>query len=1429
MDPMDGRTQRVGKTIHRLLRRRTSLVVVLVALATLSPAAATALRSHGSPSTVFLAQGPGRSAPGEPVTVSKHTAVKAVRGKLNKPTVLSAPTELHLKKAHGAVFDVRTLKSTVVKQERPEHAAPGQAAEESEPATSLPAAIDPNATVSANAAAPAPDANFEGLDFANWGAGHPPDTNGDVGPTYYIQTINSSIGIYDKSDGTRVAAFTFNAFMSQGNFGNVCDTSNFGDPVVLYDSFEDRWFITDFAYQLVSGSVSPPHVFQCFAVSKTADPVNGGWNFYSIESPGGLDDYPKFGVWPDGIYMSANMFGYAAGSSFFGAHVWAINKAQMYAGEPSVQVADFAAPPGDFTLLPANARLQAGTPPAGRPEYFASTWQFLNALTIYKFHVDWDKISTSTFSGPDIPINATSWPNAAVGNAVTPGNALDTLQIRAMAQLQYSNLGGGESLWATHTVRRANTTGFAAPRWYQVDVTGGTVAPNTVQGTTWDPDGANTFYRFMPSLAVDRNGDMALGYSKSSSVTNPQIKYAGRLAGDPVNTFSQDEQTLIDGTGTQVGNCGGATCVRWGDYSGMSLDPDGCTFWETNEYYAVDGLDHHTRIGSFRFPGCTTVDGGTLSGTVSDGSDPISGATVTLGSRKTTTDGSGNYSFSIPAGTYPSLTASKAGFESASASGIAVPDGGTATRDFTLGAAPTSGCFVDNTQSAFQRGLPSGCDLNSSPGAVQLLNRVNIDQQQLNSSGSGIGMSTTVWLGQTFTPAITGLLTRIDLSLFCAGCSGPDQPITVEVRTASGGLPTSTVLATTTIPGFSSGASAFYPATFSTPPTLTAGTQYAYTLHITTARTGTYAAIFSTTPGAYASGDRVSSANSGVTWGIPLSAGTARDLAFKTYIQTGFPSSGTFVSSVKDANPGAGRAVEWTVFSFSAVEPAGTDVQFQVGASNSSYGPFSFVGPDGTASTFFTTSDADLSQFDGFRYLRYKAYLSTDSNADTPTLSDVTACFDDVLTTSLGVDPATGTYGGTTTLSATLTAGGDGVGGKTIDFTLNGTGVGSATTDTNGIATLSGVSLSGLDAGSYPGFVGASFAGDTTHGPSSGSTSLTVGRAELTITANDRSKLYGQSLSLGTTAFTASGLVGSDGIAGVTLTSAGATAVAALGQYAIVPSAAVAGAGTDLDNYSVGYVNGTLTVYLAGVVGIDSVTLSSKDVLDSFDSSLGPYGVGNQGSAATVLSNGAITLSGATVNGDVRSSQGAVGVAVHSTVTGDVTAGTTISNDGTIGGTATPSSPAAPIVAPPVAACSPFSNAAGIGGQFTYNAAKGDLSLAAGKTATLANGSYCFHNVTLAKSSVLTVTAPVAIALTGQLSSDNATLLNTTSVPAKLQISSSFTGKDGVTLTGGGGSYMTVYAPRTSIDLTGHAETFGTLIGKILTVSGNSAVHFDVD
>jgi uncharacterized repeat protein (TIGR01451 family) len=911
------------------------------------------------------------------------------------------PTELQLKKAGSTTMDLRLLRQTTPlrKRERPERGEPKVDRVElpGGPAVSAPVQPGPGAP------APPPIATFAGLDFATWGAGHPPDTNGDVGPTHYIQTINTSIGIYRKSDGFLLTAFTFDTFMSLGAFGNLCDTENFGDPVVLYDSFEDRWIITDFAFTLDgSGNIiNPPGVFQCFAASKTGDPVSGGWNFYSINTAGGIGDYPKFGIWPDGLYMTANMFGYAAGAPFQNTRVFALNKAQMYAGTPTVQVVTFNVPSTDFTILPSNARLQTGTPPPGTPNYFVSSWLFLNALTVYKFHVDWDRLSLSTFTGPDTPLAATSWPNAAVPNAPSlGGNNLDVLQIRAMMQNQYTNIGGVESLWNTHTVRRADTTGFAAPRWYQVNVTGGTVAANIPQAATWDPDAANIMHRFMPSLAVDRAGDMALGYSTSSSTTKPAVKYAGRLASDPVNTLGQTEQLLIQGAGTQTGSCGGGACARWGDYSAMTLDPDGCTFWYTNMYYAVDGLNHQTQVGSFAFPSCTPVGaGGTLSGTVTAtvGGAPISGATVAFGSRTTTTDLAGFYSFlAIPAGTYASITASAPGYISSTATSIVVTDGGTTTQDFSLATAPASACLTDTTQADFQTGTLTNVDLNTSPGDVILLNAPFIDQQNTAGTTTGTGFGTPNWTGQTFIAGVTGTLVKVEVPLFCANganpCTGPSGNLTLSVRNTAAGLPTGADLATATIPSFTSNAGATFTVTFGVPPSLTSGTQYALILRpVSNPAVGSYFWIRSS-PSTYANGSRVTSVDSGGTWATD----TTRDYNFKAYMQAGFPASGTLVSSIKDSNPAPGFAPTWTTLSWTASTPANTAVQFQVAASNSAFGPFNFVGPDGTALTFFTTSGASLSQFDGNRYLEYKAYLSTTDNTVTPTLNDVTVCFTDL-------------------------------------------------------------------------------------------------------------------------------------------------------------------------------------------------------------------------------------------------------------------------------------------------------------------------------------------------------------------------------------------------------------------------------------------------
>ncbi|HTP10971.1 MAG TPA: carboxypeptidase-like regulatory domain-containing protein, partial [Anaerolineae bacterium] len=826
----------------------------------------------------------------------------------------SKPTETHLTKASTYNGDLRDLPYVKpAKQEQPEREGPVPNPIGS-PDSNTSSAEIPLAPIGPSAPAPAPLTTFDGLDYATWGAGHPPDTNGDVGSTYYIQTVNTSIGIYNKATSTRVAAFTFNTFMSQGSFGNLCDTDNYGDPVVMYDSFEDRWIISDFAFTVdASGNViNPPGSFQCIAVSRSGDPVTGGWYFYSINTTGGLGDYPKFGVWPDGIYMSANMFDYAAAGTFQNARVYAFNKAQMYAGIANPQVVTFNAPSTEFTLLPANARLQTGTPPAGSPNYFAVVWQYLNRVSVYKFHVDWNSISSSTFTGPFDSTTTTWWAQFSRGGATTaptPANALDTLYPRLMMQNQYTNIGGVESLWATHTAGAGNptsntTSAQAAVRYYQVRITGGTVEATANQAYTYSPD--TTMYRFMPSVAIDRLGDLAIGYTTANTTTNPALKYAGRLYTDTLNTISQSEQTLYQGTGSQSGNCGGAACIRWGDYSAMTLDPDGCTFWYTNEYYTTTGLNDLTRIGSFRYPSCAPVSGsGAVTGTVIDAGsgNPLSGAAVVMGSRITTTNASGVYQFTnLPAGVYPNVTASYLGYTTGFAGPITITAGLTTTQNLALNPAPTSDCFVDTTQADFQTGVATNCDLNSSPGNVTLLNAPFLDQQNTNLT-TYVGFNNTAWAGQTFQSPYTGQLVQVDLYLYCDVCTGTPPNITVSIRNTTGNLPTGADLATATVSNFTTSSDGFLSAVFAAPPTLTAGTRYAIILRAASAYTNGTLYYTRSTGSVYANGRQVTSANSGGTW-----AGAANDIGFKTYMRTGYATSGNFVSGVKDANPAAGYA-----------------------------------------------------------------------------------------------------------------------------------------------------------------------------------------------------------------------------------------------------------------------------------------------------------------------------------------------------------------------------------------------------------------------------------------------------------------------------------------------------------------------------------------
>jgi hypothetical protein len=468
---------------------------------------------------------------------------------------------------------------------------------------------------------PAPSLTFDALDFNATLAGHPPDTNGDVGPNHYMEAVNTSIAIYDKTTGARLTSFTFNSFWSGAGTGTPCDTgvfaggpSNQGDPIALYDSLGQRWIFMDFAW---TDFENGPYYF-CFAVSTTGNPL-GSYYRYAIRADDNahpwLPDYPKGGVWPDGLYFSANMFCVTVACSadpngeYREARAYAFNRLKMEAGLAltgnDLQAIDTSV--NYFSLLPSNTRLNP--PPANTPNYFVTEDLFPFFWDVFKFHVDYVTPRNSAFTGPFQVTQAPYTFAAVTVPEPSPGNDSDTLLDRLMYLNQYSRIGGAESLWVQHTTGTLSAATPTGVQWAQLNVTGGTVNTTPVQEQIFN-NGADGLNRFMGSMAVDGSGNAALGYTASSSNVPPDIRYVGRLKADPLNQLPQTETTMLPSVtrSVQTGTCG-LTCTRWGDYSSMSIDPvDGCTFWYANMYFPVAGVNWVTRIGKFRFPNPTCVD-----------------------------------------------------------------------------------------------------------------------------------------------------------------------------------------------------------------------------------------------------------------------------------------------------------------------------------------------------------------------------------------------------------------------------------------------------------------------------------------------------------------------------------------------------------------------------------------------------------------------------------------------------------------------------------------------------------------------------------------------------------------------------------------------------------------------------------------------------
>ena len=345
----------------------------------------------------------------------------------------------------------------------------------------------------------------------------PPDTNGAVGKTQYVQWVNESFAVYDKATGTKVAGpLTGNSLFQALGATHPCFVHNDGDQVAQYDKLADRWVLTQFS--VTSGSSQG--YWQCVAVSATSD-ASGAYNVYGFNyGTTQFNDYPKLGIMPSGYYITFNIFN--NGSTFAGSKLCAYDRASMLLGHAANQVC-FQLSSAFGGVLPAD--LDGLTPPpAGAPETFVAF--DVNDLQVWKMsNLNFTAPGSGTLTGPvTVPVASFAAACSGGGTCIPQSGTtqkLDSLADRLMYRLAYRNFGDHESLVVNHSVTAGSSVGV---RWYELrNPSSGT--PTLFQQGTYAPDSG---YRWMGSVAMDHDGNMAIGYSLSSTALHPAIKFAAR-------------------------------------------------------------------------------------------------------------------------------------------------------------------------------------------------------------------------------------------------------------------------------------------------------------------------------------------------------------------------------------------------------------------------------------------------------------------------------------------------------------------------------------------------------------------------------------------------------------------------------------------------------------------------------------------------------------------------------------------------------------------------------------------------------------------------------------------------------------------------------------------------------------------------------------
>jgi len=421
-----------------------------------------------------------------------------------------------------------------------------------------------------------PFLNFEGIDNVNGMS--PADPNGDVSYDYYIQTVNMSFAVWDKT-GNLVYGPVDNNTLWDGFPGPWTDFWWWVDPVFKYDRLADRWIVSTMALKY-----STETYYTMIAVSETSDPLGAYYCYgYLFDK---MNDYPKLSIWPNGYYITYNIFD-DQGSTFLHSLATALDRDAMLAGEPDATVIEFEIPEPDYDrFFPLPADFYGEDIPADLPCYIVNTdnhdlenpWNL--SLDIYAFLPDWVTPENSTFEQISQFEIGEIDPMVNFGpGAPQPGNDKNviTIPVYMMYPLSYRIFDDHESMVCCHTLW-ADSIHYL--KWYELRKED--VDWYIYQTGNYSPDST---HRYQPSININANGDIAMGYTVSDETTFPSVRMTGRRADDPPGEMTFQEIELFKGLNYINLYQPESDANRWGDYASMMVDPSSdTTFWFTNMY-----------------------------------------------------------------------------------------------------------------------------------------------------------------------------------------------------------------------------------------------------------------------------------------------------------------------------------------------------------------------------------------------------------------------------------------------------------------------------------------------------------------------------------------------------------------------------------------------------------------------------------------------------------------------------------------------------------------------------------------------------------------------------------------------------------------------------------------------------------------------------